>query len=338
MAFPLLMLVLSVVEIVIWGALFGRFDQFWMLFVVNGVFGNITHVALTFFMLMKMPEFQDWRREQTGGNPARFWRHALMALTLIAAAFVLRALLPDGNAVKLSLTFLLLVLPLHHVLFQIRGISVCYSAEAHRRNPARRGDGRRPSLERREKYGFYIFFAGILMVAFAAFSEQATRVPAFFHGRHWFWLTAAVLIGGAGLIFRSAYGLLRPGEGNKCLYLLRIFTMPLHSVSLIAGSATSMYHGMEYFYIFGRITGRSRAAGSGRRLLFWGTVCVLLYTGFYAALIYVSLKARELPWEMDTLLNLNIVVVVLSFWHYYLDRQIFRMRDPVTRRHIGALL
>ncbi|MEK7356443.1 MAG: hypothetical protein AAB250_08335, partial [Bdellovibrionota bacterium] len=101
-------------------------------------------------------------------------------------------------------------------------------------------------------------------------------------------------------------------------------------------------HGSEYFGIYDRAQSNSTAPGAQKRTAFWialaGCTCMVpfVFINHMPDLhAFLDRRALALPFVLKILASIE---GGLDFTHYWIDRQMFRMRIPAVRRHIAPLL
>jgi hypothetical protein len=310
--------------------------------VLNTVFLNVTHVALTYIMLFSFPEMRRWIARRSAGGSFRFW----LKNTLIFSGFFLFFLIPYLHTSK-DWVFLIFILvtgqaPFHHAIYQVRGLSACYSQAIAATGLSEAERQRLRASEFMEKYFFHLFF-GVSLILRLYFSTQ--QVPDFFNRSFAlinFNLLQIFCLSSLGLLFVFLIYILRnmpkSAQSNKGLYLLRLLAFPLGQFSALAAWASVLIHGTEYLCLFLKMTGKSTSAN--KKTIVRLAVAVLVLFG----LIYASLRVWLYSLGPDRsdvplfLALLSTAITALTFLHYYLDRILFRMRDPLTRENIAPLV
>ena len=153
-----------------------------------------------------------------------------------------------------------------------------------------------------------------------------------------FWL--AVILAFFAII-KSA--LMRPEifKTNKPIYLLRLLIFPFVAFSFAASCILTIMHGVEYVCVFNKMNSRSNQPESNRMQVLITAVILLFIYGLLV--FWVESKKSILPNGEVQIIEptaqfFSILTIGLVYTHYYLDRIIFRMRDPVTRELVGPLL
>jgi hypothetical protein len=166
---------------------------------------------------------------------------------------------------------------------------------------------------------------------------------AFLHGQishQFFSLIRASLV---GLFILGSIPLFRSKNKARNLYLIRIILFPLSFISFMGWVGSGILHGVEYFMISRRMLGHSEAKANFS-LLFKNTFSVLiliygisafLLNGHYGILAFFT-GGKDINAAWYHFFHLSSLSI--AFCHHYFDGVLFRMKDPITRAHIGPLL
>ena len=297
-------------------------------FVADMITLHSLHVVLTYACLLTMPECKSWLREKTTGRSWAFWAGSSSVVALLFVLLILGgAHLGKANAVNWQMSILLFSLRAFaaslHGLGQVKGISLMM-------NRRLTENSRTCVLEPLEKTGFQMMFNFLWMakiaVVFKAF-RLWPMIPIYetlFLGS----LLAAFVI----LVVSTMYGHI---DGwLKFLFLSRVLLYPLGLVSGAAAIGTMVNHGIEYYLIQKNMLANSRISSTQRRTFVILTVVfsALWVAGKFQNYIVVS------EYRGPFLVTLAAFVYIFDYVHYYLDRVMFRMRDPVARSNIAPLL
>ncbi len=123
-------------------------------------------------------------------------------------------------------------------------------------------------------------------------------------------------------------------SAKEGVFSARFFLWLLYPFSFFAPISVAAVHGLEYIKVTSHMT-------SYRFKLLLLTP-FFIYIGFglssssfgIASLFYEG-KASELPVIIPII---GAIALSGTYVHYYLDRQIFKMRDPVSRKNVMPLL
>jgi hypothetical protein len=134
------------------------------------------------------------------------------------------------------------------------------------------------------------------------------------------------------------------GAGRQTLFLLRLLYVPLGSFSFVAGLVYRILHGTEYIFIYRRMARVSQLRNElTSPWILPGALLIFTMAGFMWTF---SLDAGQgFHWYLSLNNNLPLwfkllacVTLTRLYMHYYLDRVVFRMRDPDSARYFGPLL
>lgn len=287
---------------------------------LNAIFLNVTHVSLTYIMLLYFPEMRTWQFKNSK-SPSRFWLGCTAMFIILFLLVLTQRMKITDNVFFAYFSGLLALLPFHHALFQVRGLSACYSQQLPKNKTS----------ELLERFSFYLIFTGFVFTnilrEYFLFDYNILRNV--FMGMY---LLAFVGIS-------VALSLIPKIEtSNKGFFLVRLVLLPLSAFSGVAAAAGAMLHGVEYFCVFHKMNSRSNVVSKQRILAAAFTTLVvfgILYSFLRIQKQYFDDQSAALPlW----LLVINSLITALTLLHYYLDRNMFRMRNPATRETIGPLL
>lgn len=316
------------------------------------IFGLLTlqalHVVLTYIGLLFIPEFRTWVAVKSHGHPLRFWgRILLMASSLFlvfcyATNFAYHSSLAPRHFVAL-MTLLIAVITLHHRMSQTYGISSAYlySQASHLR-------ARNSMYAKIERISFLTLF-------FSVGSMFCFRLPLLhIFLQHFGWNLTPSVAGRLAVIsssvaFAATSSLIvtslvdwrsnrEIGYRLRTAHVLRFSFFPLSFFSLSAFWAMEGLHGLEYIFIWRKMSSKIQLGTVFHRYNLMGAGLIVLSYYFIAYVNrdfhFLSSATRTDLW-MRMAFALNTAV---TFTHFYLDRQIFRMRDVATRSIIGPLL
>ncbi len=304
------------------------FDRWTINFLIDVVLLNVTHNAFTYMMLISSPQLKVWMVRR--GGVGKFWRNNLLLTGGLALAFYF-VLAPYSKSpwIYTLFTFINLLIPAHHALAQSYGISLLY-------NYAGRRNRKIEAVEKRER-SIYGWFLGLTLIGLVALFFNwngllAQRFPEIGSIR------LEVLVAWTlGLLFLLLMGgtisLPKELRATKGLFYVRFLIWALSFISMMAVFATRIIHGIEYLFISRRILSADKILNitiSAVLLLLVIGMGVIRTSGFS----YLSERAPLPHWVAA----LTAISTAISFSHYYLDRQLFRMKDAETREIVGPLL
>jgi hypothetical protein len=128
------------------------------------------------------------------------------------------------------------------------------------------------------------------------------------------------------------------------IFLARTFCVPFGVFSVFAALGVRILHSFEYILVYRKMMSFSRY-----RELFSRSQAILISAGFFVFVsiiwIFFYFESSELrsdfefttnkPWWFSVLAGLTVTRAVM---HFYMDRLIFQMSNPVSREWWGPLL
>jgi hypothetical protein len=336
MLVPLALAVIAGVVLFSGGGAGARVFGYWG-WVAQYVFGNTTHVILTFLLLAS-------KRDVLTAAPGQA-RVVIVGSILTFAAtssffYLCSQAYPQFSDLGIAFG---LVFSLHHSMSQTKGLWSLYNLRA--------GQQGRPPATPRERGALQHFVAfGLLLATIRAFfvakdARPGTYAPPFINvlpGEPAFlphatmyvllglWLvfaayTLASLVGGAG-----------PANRPKTLYV----AMHLALVALVLLSpgwgvvTKGAVHGLEYFLLCGRML--QPAEGEGSRLspsLVWPAMLLAALPIFAVGMMSGPFSSWvPLPRDEKTIALAVVLTNGLVMSHYFADAFIYRFRIPEVRR------
>ena len=311
------------------------------LIVVNTIFFNFTHVALTFLMLFTLPELEQWIDLKNRSRKEFWFKNSLIFLGF-ALIFLIPELYKFDNILYAFVLFFLGMMPLHHTIFQVKGLSACYSQQISKLGLNDDELKTFKVCEKIEKWSFYLLFANIflfrMLIDYINSNQNVFGLAFDVNFLSTLNMTICFLIVGALAI--AVYKQPKALRTNKPLYLARCLSFPLAYTSILASLATVVLHGVEYVCVFSKMNGRSDQPEAVKSKLFFAGGWLMFGVGIF----YTGQKLYSHHIETQGLvapLYFTIIAVLTRaslYLHYYLDRQLFRMRDPITRQQVSSLL
>lgn len=311
---------------------------------------DVPHLTFTIAAVLFIPEAKKWRQEYSKQSTLPIWFYSVLVFGFF---FTLTALTHRGAVVGLSpknmsdLSLLLGVLFLtgswHHSLAQLRGISAAYSKRhvdllTHERP---REVQRFRLWEKYERLSFKVLYVSTVSMGWAFVIGLGKGDGGWSQGWRWisFALCSLAIFGVVGSIYMRNH---REGiRGHQFLFMMRLWFYPVAVLAPIGLKALLAMHAFEYLFTMRRMVTGSEMSQVQRRSFYTGMVLF----GIWAALLSTYLGTRggrlffpkipEVPWISWVVFP---TIMGLAFLHYYLDRQIFRMREASSRRWIGKLL
>jgi hypothetical protein len=341
LAFPVLLIVAALIEALnggFWPSSIGA--QRWARFLVNVLFLNGLHIVFTFVMIAQLPELQKWSVKKS-----RFtWPLIAVGLSLIAllvtyAGGYFRVETHHRLLAAQILVFAGMILPAYHNVWQIRGLALTYRQKENYSPTARL------KIIQWDKYFYYLLFISYVLLLVSHLGWVLPWESS--HGEYflklhsegslaWLQRSSVVLctLSSAALIFRACMSKERR-KSYLAFYLLRLMLFPLSAYSYVALMGVLASHGLEYILVYRQMVANSSLAQNEKRNVHILSascaffVFVTMVPGFF-------IPARREP--ALAIVFLSAAGTAINYVHYYLDRLIFMMRDPMTRAHTGPLL
>ncbi|MCC2679823.1 MAG: hypothetical protein K0R29_2399 [Pseudobdellovibrio sp.] len=325
-------------------------DQFLRRLLVNVLFLDSTHVFLTYFVLMRLPELKTWAQDKKSLSSSWFYIRLILIFGILLFYFNYSWPEKDVPWELEIVTMIIAFMPIQHSMYQIRGLSLAYNAGVRSGlySQTSSTEAIRPSLEKIklsevwEKAAFILFFAGIIgrrilqkrdnFITSSLTPENLTLAQ---------WVMYALILAAGFAFVRSLLilGTREVGWSGKLIHFSRLIAYPLMSVSFIAANLISIFHGIDYYLVVKKMVNASQTTESERKLNLRVVNFTLIASGLlFTALSYWRYIYQNEPVIPSTLLFLNGFVAAISYLHYYLDRIIFRMRDPDARKIIAPLI
>lgn len=321
-------------------------DHVFELFVI--MLATMPHLVFTLF-LTRLPEVGAMVEERFGPRERFFWAAAFAAFAIGFVTFLTGQgfLSSDANALVFA-RVAIEVLAFHHGIRQNFGVSMLYNARLREQSTLSEADlVTLAESEVRERFlntGFlYSFCSFRALDIVGAFGTQPMLAKLAAQGA----MIPRVLAAGFGLLLIAhvVRHSRRFGDPEKLIYFGRyaLFGLALAGVFPVFMAASLLaVHAIEYFGVYDRMLSNSKAipATKRRHVVFGVVTCLALLplifinhvgdTGFMSgpgALVFPLV----VKW-------LAAVEGGLDFSHYFLDRQIFRMRQASVRLHVAPLL
>jgi hypothetical protein len=299
------------------------------------IFGNTTHVILTFLLLGAKRDVLS----ATPGQSTVVVAGSLATFAVVASFFYLCTLsYPQFSDLAVAVG---LVFSLHHSMSQTKGLWSLYNLRAGQQ-------GRAPATAH-ERQGIQHFVAvGVMLAALRVFfvaKDARPHAPPFINllpGEPAFLPHSGVYVLLALWAAFAVWSLaaLRPAaapvNGPKTLYVALHFALiGLLLLSPGWGLATrGAVHGLEYFFLCGRML--QPVPGEPSRLargLVWPAMGLAALPIFAVGFISGPLAAWfQLPRNESTITLLMVLTNALVMTHYFADAFIYRFRIPEVRR------
>jgi hypothetical protein len=340
LSWPIVLLLFIALEMIFFK---GMIEQKWLLAVGGILFLDSGHAALSFLLLRQSPDVKNWLNERDQGK----WLKLEIELLLIFAfLFVVYWLywsslshsMPAWYFQLMILMFMLI--PTHHQVSQIHGLSSTYNSLIRATielSPKELSEMRRREVL--EKRAILTLLATYLLPA--ALEQKILPLPVSDSVLQIIYYSLYALTTGLFLfIMWNSYRSPKSQKSNKTIYLGRLVLLPLAPLSVIALSSSFLFHGFEYLCVYRKLATASPLANPTRRfwLISFATVVIFSITTMcepaYVTGFYYS-DFTQTPMILQIAATFSAAAITT---HYWLDRQMFRMRNPSTRKWIGRIL
>jgi hypothetical protein len=303
---------------------------------------DAAHVAISLSFLFFLPEFNQWSKTVKFKKASVF----LTMAGVFSLVFLILYYIYWGNGFLNNLflptveyfQYLLLLIALYHGFYQFRGILTAYNFKCLKEIP-KTDIG---SINKWEKYVniekklfhfILIVFAFYHFKIYTSNSNVSLTLTNFFI---WptltkisFYILIALIV---TQIIVSSY-IPYTKKTLKLFFQLRFFLIvfiPLSDFSIISLSGM---HAIEYFFIYKTILNKSKISLLNKKQLYLYSFITIIILNIFASPWWLQSESEKVP----LLYLMTTIYTSLSFIHFFLDRYIFRMRDPNTRKIIGPL-
>ena len=304
------------------------------------------HVILTFVGILFTPELQRWSAALTGGRPWKFWLPVAARVIFLFSIIFFSSMVTERSTKHSTLLVHLIVVTIvivtvHHRIFQNQGISLSYSLIL----------GQDSRLRRLEKRAFWLFFS-CTAVHYMTYLCRPALHSLFGFSSHLIQvgrtISMALALLFASLLMALAFYQYRqapekPAAQYKVVYLFRTFFYPLVSVSYCALIATETLHGFEYVLLWRKLSRGFKEKLSSQKLIISLacalTIAALFYVVTYQKFIWklVGVEGNSAAKTLWLRLSFSTYLAV-TLTHFYIDKVLFRMKNPASRAIIGPMI
>lgn len=303
----------------------GRDQIVTSLFVTFILLGNFAHNFLSFWQIARIPEFKEWARTYRFKN-LNIWQ--ITGITYACLLLIVIYLTPNGfntfsNKIDLStltgwVVFILIGINTHHNVAQMKGlcISLSYKGNA----PLNTADLQ--SLTKKEK-----LFHNLLVLDWLVFMLWALYFNAWIDRSflivRTFWLTGLAIY--VITIYKNVPSEMR---FQKLIYNTRHLYRFFFAVHPIIPFLAFGIHGADAILIYWKACLKTKADSIKTRL---SSEFLILFV-LFGAIFYIikHYKLDHQPWHQ--------AVVAVFLTHYIVEGFMYRMQNPLTKKHIAPLL
>lgn len=297
---------------------------------LEGIFASTGHTGLTWALIFMTPEGKEW----WGDRESLSLRWKIAAVTFGSFFVSFAVFMIDRTRLTDYFFALYSIASIQHGISQVQGLSFAYSFKD---NPCPLV---RPRIERLHRMQKRLFFA-LLIIACAYPVDAILR---------WDLLTSPAAkwtlfaLGCALALALMLSNLALPsGRKNKMYFLARLMNVPFGVFSMFAQLSIRLFHGIEYLFVYDKMISNSgyRKLHSRRQMYTASIGLYLLVTMFWLFTFFGNEGVTYLfdyhrrPWWFCAI---GALAVTRALSHFYLDRVIFRMSHPVSKRCFAQIL
>ena len=299
------------------------------------IFLNTIHILFTFDLLVAVPAYRDILKK---GRPQI---QALIIFCVFVAALALRLLESrlKGNWGLMILAVIILY-DIYHVMRQTLGLSLLYNFHSSKMLPNSNDIQRLKKLDLQERFtcGFIILLG-----------SSQFLIGHWIEKEHVSWVQIERIVMatfGCVLVFAlmvQYYRINRVLFRNKIIYVIRYALVMSTFISFFGLVVLKSVHGIEYFFVYRRIKNNSAPERGKLKFLARAFILLLASIVFIGLLVEPSYGVFAL-FHLEEMVDrpwfhlLSVVVGALALVHYFLDGQIFAMKNEPVRQSTGRWL
>lgn len=306
-------------------------------FLRDYIFLNTLHVPITMVMVLFLPELRTWM-ERKSSSLGKFKYEAIATFLFFMILGILGHRL-GGKSVELQplialpslnlaakITFILL--SIYHGAGQLCGVSLSIQkSQPHILNPL---------SEKRERILFRFLIWSLVAFGFCTTLNTQTLVGRMPTGTDLFLRVDLILIAVFAIsIFLNAFSFDKSIKTKKLFFLSFLLIYPFFGTVPFVNLAIGANHGLVYFLISKKMISNSTLNPFQKRKFYFYTGGVCLIWGFIAIPRYLE---KTDAFDSTGLILLLGFLTAMDLFHYWLDRNIFRMRHKENRDLIAPLL
>ena len=287
---------------------------------------NTAHTFLTLIMLFFLPEFKLWFCDKI---QTKWLIPSALMFTLIGIGAYLSAAHVKTNYEGLAFFFIILVMfDNTHALAQIKGLSLMYNQTI---QPAlsENEKSKQVVVEKRERVLFDSF---LFLIVLQLLLTQIFSIPR--DALKWFYLTSSMILFASIVLNSFAYPQIK--RSNKRFYLLSGIFSAFAAYFPVAFVLQKSLHGLEYCFLSYGISKRSSVKMAWQTGFEISLSIVFLYIVSVPAVTNFPLPAYLVPRNLR--FSIFFFGFFLKFFHYYMDSQMFKFRDPLVRARLARAI
>ena len=287
------------------------------------LFFNYLHTPLSFLGILALPELRGWFRRQF--QPKRFLIFASVSVAIFAFGYFKSFQNGAPSIDRQLLTSIAVILITFHNIGQTKGLALMYNRQIREQLSAEQLS-RYANTERIERWLFTLLTTVILFRGV----NEVYDLQILTGNLRWIFVAAVVALILNSLRYPRVF------KSGKFIFMQSLWCFVFPMFAQGAMFLQMALHGFEYVLVSEQMVQKSKFEMT-RFWIVFGTGFILAFTifGVIDAKLFKEtssiLDRRILPWIVA-------VSVWIEFFHYYLDSQIFRFKDPYVRENVGTLL
>lgn len=310
--------------------IFNFYQTSFSTYAVRIIFLNQIHVYFTFAMLLFFPEIRQWTKNSITKKSNNFWIKTSVFFIFIYGAITLFIYTKPYMVIQNLILYFFIIYGHHHSLWQSYGLSRMYNAKDDKRR-------------------FEIFEKRIIHFIFAVQSLRLFNrfFPKLFGSNQLIqFIDMSLLIFSLIALITLIVACHRDHkleQSNKIYFLSRYIFFILVPDAFIAALAIAAIHGVEYFFVFLKMSQNSKQVEATKKIM-W------IFIGFISFIALVGTSFRNNSPVLPILLKMRLseapifflvladLTKAFSLLHYYLDGLLFQFKNEKTRQLVLPLL
>lgn len=301
---------------------YSRFDsnsQFYFTIISSILMGGSIHVAFSFLILFSVPNYREWLMSHR--NDRLFQIKILLFFALaVGTGFV--ATFPQILNVPIWILIPIKIfrtyIVLYHLNRQSYGLNMIQNIKKNVSKEVSKSETNVFST-----IDILLFLATCLMFL-SAYNYLDRRIFRFFtYGMIGYSIVAAIYLGNKN-----------GNTLNKNLFFTRLPMLPISLISPIIGLGAGALHGLEYYNFIEKVVSKSQS-----KIFRFRNLWAILFFGFLIVIFILGKKTGFGRWmNYPSIVWLDFIGTIFIFMHFYLDRLLYRMSNPIARQYVGPLL
>lgn len=298
---------------------------------INSFFFSVSHVAITFLLLMNVPNLKSWVKtfDQNGFN--LFIIKSFIIFISFLAFFIIVGMSSSDFFLKAKI-FLLLLLQKQHIIYQTYGVSRVYDSEY----SSTLFKEKNRMILKFERIAIFLFFttsvasSTIILTGFTNYLIFDVKLKTLF-------LSASVLFF-LVVIFLAMIQRISSKRSNKFVHLLNFIHIPLANFSFISNMASNVMHAFEYLFVSNRVIDNSLKLNKKYLKLMSISLLVILGSIYSVYTYFEDISYKSNGYYSNGFIVFNSFTYAIGITHYYIDKCLFSTGDSLNKQHILPLL